>query len=309
SQPEYLGDRFKLRQISSLRMLRLCQNRPRFQGDNYSYGLVADTHDNLPATTWEGQTVSKQFAIPTDLQLWGSEQATKARVEALLTQCQRVYFSHHAQARGDNPYSSGLELAHGERLTVGELLTPLWRLDALDEVMLSCCETGLHTSRSYIDEPISLATAFLCVGARGVISSLWAVEDFSTALLTKFYSQFRQTEDRPTALQKAQQRLRTLSKQELKAMLDDEGVLEFFDQQIASTRNKRRELAKQRDQHPKDSEAYETIQAECYGLLKRQESFEHLFDHLEQITSSGGPQHPFAAPYYWAAFTCQGLRD
>jgi CHAT domain-containing protein len=309
SQPEYLGDRFRLRQVSSLRMLGLCQNRPREQVDNQSCGLVADTHDNLPASTWEGQTVSEHFAIPADLQLWGSEQATKARVEALLRQCQRVYFSHHAQARGDNPYSSGLELANGERLTVGELLTPLWRLDALEEVMLSCCETGLHTTRSYIDEPISLATAFLCVGARGVISSLWSVEDFSTALFTKFYSQCRQKYDRPTALQEAQRQLRMLSKQALQVILDDEGVLDFFDQQMAAIANARRQLTEQRNQYPRDSEAYKTIQAQCAALLKRQDRFDNLRTSLERITSPGGPQYPFAAPYYWAAFTCQGLRD
>jgi CHAT domain-containing protein len=290
-------------------MLRLCQSRPRVQKNNQSYGLVVDTHDDLPAATWEGQMVSEQLAIPADLQLWGSGQATKARVEALLPQCQRLYFSHHAQARGDNPYSSGLELANGERLTVGELLTPLWRLDGLEEVILSCCETGLHTSLSYIDEPISLATAFLCAGARGVISSLWSVEDFSTALLTKFYTQFRQTEDRPTALQKAQQRLRMLSKQALQAILDDEGVLEFFDQQIDVIYNARRKLTKQRDQYPPDSEAYETIQTECSKLFEKQKRVEALRENLIKITCPEGPQHPFEAPYYWAAFTCQGLRD
>jgi len=86
-----------------------------------------------------------------------------------------------------DPFESALK---GERIYDGLLtakeIVGEWRLDA-DLVTLSACETGL--GREVVGEGyIGLAHAFLQAGARGLLVSLWKVEDRATALLMRqFY--------------------------------------------------------------------------------------------------------------------------
>ncbi|MEZ2234871.1 CHAT domain-containing protein [Microcoleus sp.] len=59
-------------------------------------------------------------------------------------------------------------------------------------VALSACETGLTDARNTTDEYIGLTSGFFYAGATSVLSTLWAVNDVSTAILTiKFYELFR----------------------------------------------------------------------------------------------------------------------
>jgi CHAT domain-containing protein len=55
-------------------------------------------------------------------------------------------------------------------------------------VALSACETGLTEFRRLPDEAIGLPAGLLLAGTPGVVATLWAVNDLSTALLMiKFY--------------------------------------------------------------------------------------------------------------------------
>jgi CHAT domain-containing protein len=66
------------------------------------------------------------------------------------------------------------------------------------------------------DEYISLASGFILAGASSVVSSLWAVNDLSTALLMiRFYQNLKQGETVPLALQHAQTWLREATKADL----------------------------------------------------------------------------------------------
>ena len=70
-------------------------------------------------------------------------------------------------------------------LTAGEILRE-WEL-AADLVTLSACETGLGKEISG-EGLVGLAHAFLQVGARSLLVSLWAVPDRATSLLMqRFY--------------------------------------------------------------------------------------------------------------------------
>ena len=70
-----------------------------------------------------------------------------------------------------------------------EVITHL-RLNA-DLVVLSACRTG--QGRLYNGEGVvGLARAFLYAGSRGVVCSLWAVDDKETAnLMVRMYSRLR----------------------------------------------------------------------------------------------------------------------
>ncbi|NEQ89059.1 MAG: CHAT domain-containing protein, partial [Moorea sp. SIO2I5] len=89
-------------------------------------------------------------------------------------------------------------------------------------VTLSACETGLiYTNIS--DEYIGLPSAFLVAGSPAVVSSLWMVNDLSTALLMiKFYQNIREqmTDEQmalAVALNQAQLWLRDITQSQLLA--------------------------------------------------------------------------------------------
>jgi CHAT domain-containing protein/tetratricopeptide (TPR) repeat protein len=77
-------------------------------------------------------------------------------------------------------------------------------------VCLSACDTGMVDASLSWDEFEGLANVFLQAGAAAVVSSLWAVEDRSTALLMqRFYENLTDRSDDPaTALRAAQLWLR-----------------------------------------------------------------------------------------------------
>jgi CHAT domain-containing protein len=89
-------------------------------------------------------------------------------------------------------------------------------------VTLSACETGLVDSTNTSDEYIGLPSGFIRAGAASIVSSLWAVDDFSTALLMiKFYENLQTlTPNVPIALNSAQQWFRRVTQEELLQWLD-----------------------------------------------------------------------------------------
>lgn len=81
-------------------------------------------------------------------------------------------------------------------------------------VVLSSCSTGIVTTLS--DEPISVAVGLLIGGAKAVISPLWDIDEFATLLFMDFfYSELSSSKSLAQALQKSQQRIRSLSKLEI----------------------------------------------------------------------------------------------
>jgi CHAT domain-containing protein len=70
-------------------------------------------------------------------------------------------------------------------------------------------DTGAH---EIADEVLSLATILIGAGAAGVVASLWAVNDYATAvLMSRFYEFLANGEPAPRALRNAQLWLRDLS--------------------------------------------------------------------------------------------------
>ncbi|MEH2024159.1 CHAT domain-containing protein [Nostoc sp.] len=88
---------------------------------------------------------------------------------------------------------------------------------------LSACETGLTDFNSLGDEYIGLPSGFLYAGSPSVVSSLWTVDDLSTAFLTiQFYKNLQDSQQYPSvaiALNQAQLWLRNLTKKELKTWM------------------------------------------------------------------------------------------
>ena len=111
-----------------------------------------------------------------------------------------------------------------------------------------------------------------------MISSLWAVPDFSTALLIeKFYhNHLIEHMDIAAALHSAQLWLRNLSLGEV-ATHAEQWHTQF------RQKNKSKEELSQED-----------------------DVYELLIAHYHRRVEHNSPLHPFAHPYYWAAFTVNG---
>ncbi|MEG3931509.1 CHAT domain-containing protein [Microcoleus sp. T3_B1] len=85
-------------------------------------------------------------------------------------------------------------------------------------VTLSACETGLTDIRNSTDEYIGLPSGFLYAGATSIISTLWTVNDVSTAILMIKFYELLLSETRPPvaiALRESQMWLRDATVQDL----------------------------------------------------------------------------------------------
>jgi CHAT domain-containing protein len=286
---KYLGDKFLIRYTPSCQILEFCHQRGNvetFQATSLQYGTVEDAEDNLPCASFEGEQIAQLCDIRQERRLIGSTQATCNNYRQLVQKIQVLHSCHHAQSRLDNPLESQLKLADGS-ITLGQLMTPGWRLPNLSDVFLSCCETNLGDP-SISDDILTLSTGFLCAGARSVVSTLWAVDDLATALFSTFYYQQRQQiKSRPEALRQAQIKLRELKKGELKELFKQVEI-------------KRKQARTKRNQYPPDSVEY----LKCDREYKK---YAGVTIQIEKVKNYQ-EEYPFSHPGYWAAFTCQGLK-
>ncbi|BAY91965.1 MULTISPECIES: CHAT domain-containing protein [unclassified Tolypothrix] len=282
---QYLGDQFLIRYTPSCQILEFCQQRDKIENCEL-YGTVEDATDDLPCASFEGEQLAKLYNIPHSQRLRGSIQATKANYRQLAQQVQVLHCCHHAESCLDNPLASYLKLGDGT-ITLGQLMTPGWRLPNLSDVFLSCCETNLGIP-GLTDDILTLSTGFLCAGARSVVSTLWAVDDLATAVFSVFYYQHRQQgKSRPEALRQAQISLRSLRKEDIKEISPEAQARE-------------RELIKSRKQYSPGTLEHRQWERE-YKMYAR-------FNRLIQAIESSTEEYPFSHPRYWSAFICQGLR-
>jgi len=217
-EPEYLGDRFRLRYAPSAQVLKYCHDRPDIPTPAHP-ATVEDATSDLAWAAFECETIAQSWGIPSDRRLQ-KQAATADRYHDLLTEqpCTFFHSSHHAGSNLAHPLESGLLLSD-RVVTLAELI--YWRAPHLSEVFLSCCETNLGNP-SLTDDLLTLGAGFLCAGARAVISTLWAVDDLASAIFCIFYYQQRHPNsqrpqvDRATTLQRSQQHLRNLTGADIK---------------------------------------------------------------------------------------------
>jgi CHAT domain-containing protein len=234
------------------------------------------------------------------MRLVGKPQATVDNFRQLLQQCNNVLSSHHAVANLDSPLESSLQLGDG-RITLGQIMSPGWRFKNLDEVFMSCCETNLGSQKTFADEPLTLTTGYLCAGARGVIGTLWKVDDEATALFSSIYHYYRrQGINRAAALQIAQSDLR--STQCTPVCFND--LLALFQQQREESTILSKQAKSQIDSLSPDTSEYLHWKSVRTRASEQKFAFMKLEENLQKL---GTPQNPFQSPFYWAAFTCNGI--
>jgi CHAT domain-containing protein len=145
--------------------------------------VLTDPVPRLQAATSEINAVAKLFQArdpAARIRLFANRQGTAEELRAVWSSgADVVHFATHALADLRQPLASLLvlpaESAAGEPtyLTAGQVQD--WRGDA-DLVFLSACESAIGPPRFAGGMP-GLQSAFLRAGARGVIATLWPIED------------------------------------------------------------------------------------------------------------------------------------
>ncbi|MEG3929545.1 CHAT domain-containing protein, partial [Microcoleus sp. T3_D1] len=307
--PRFLGDKFLIRYVPSCRILEYCHQRPTIESPKY--GIVENATDDLYFTPFECEQVAQ--IVPEPERLKGSKEAKVAAYRNLIQKVNVMHSSHHAVSRLDNPLESRLFLGDGS-ITLGELMTPGWRLPQLSDVFMSCCETNLAKTE-FTDNLLSLGTGFLCAGARSVVSTLWAVDDFATSLFSIFYYQYRREGlSRPEALRLAQMRLRTISGAELQQLYQPQidallpRIIGDLERKLNLVQEELEGLESQQDKYKGGTAEYKELEEklnkkteEEVEIRKRKEGYESLQKNLYTMSN------PFDDLIYWSGFICQGL--
>jgi CHAT domain-containing protein len=263
SPAEYLFDRFTggVSYTPSCQLLRLTK----LKAEQLGVGLNQLSHlfaiqnpsQDLRFTDIEVETIAAKFETREILK---HNAATKEAVLAKLQPSQNLqnyqwlHFSCHGYFDFQFPLKSALQLADAETtpntqlsrniqidknttLNLDKCLTledifqlnlPKCRL-----VTLSACQTGLIDIGNNSDEYIGLSSGFLKAGAANIISTLWSVDDFHTAvLMIRFYQTLVECSGNVSlALNKAQQWLRLATQAEIISWIKSMDHIEPSDQE------------------------------------------------------------------------------
>ncbi|NEP80321.1 MAG: CHAT domain-containing protein, partial [Okeania sp. SIO3B3] len=145
----------------------------------------------------------------------------------------------------------------------------------------------------------------LCAGARGVISTLWSVDDLATSLFSIFYHQLRQNgKNRSEALSAAQRQLRELTGKELRKKYR-KGLEEVLDEKLQGAYEQLQEIEVRRKSYGENSAEYQELEEERAKLSNiYQRIYRTKNKHLKAVCKE---EYPFEHPVYWSAFICAGL--
>lgn len=211
------------------------------------------------------------------------ERATPQRVLAELAEARIAHLACHGVYSAMEPAASGLELAHGERLTLSRLQSAVATRYELPLVFLSCCEGGMTGRTVDFNEFVGLPAAFLALGAHAVVAAQWAVyDDAALVFADRFYAFWlddkgRQKMSPAKALAYAQSWMRTATREDLTEV----GLWDA----VAGTATGAGEMRLRRlGDTPTFSSVHESVYPSC----------------LRTRT------HPFSSPHDWAAFTVLG---
>ncbi|MEG4232573.1 CHAT domain-containing protein [Microcoleus sp. Pol11C3] len=250
---KYLLDSFPdgVKYAPSLQLLQLVQNRSKTRTsaapELQPLFAIQNPTEDLSNADMEVETIKKRFN-PHDILI--KQQATKiAFTENLknLSNASYIHFSCHGVFNFDYPLLSLLALADSiespvgavppcppespetpryvtmrsgrkaipeKCLTLREIFADL-ELSRCNLVTLSACETGLTQSTTMTDEYIGLPSGFLYAGSMNVVSTLWSVDDFATAILMiKFYQELQPEVSVALALNAAQNWMRAVSRED-----------------------------------------------------------------------------------------------
>lgn len=245
----------------------------------------------------EGDEINRFFS--SRHQLYDSEATIERFIEKLRSGPKPSYlhFATHGIYFLQNPDESGIEFANDKLLTINDIHSKSNLFKNTRLAVLSACETGMSDFITTNNEAMGLSTAFLQAGVGGVISTLWRVNDESTALLMlKFYQFHREQNFEPAiALAEAQNWLRSASNEEVKKLLSQ------IDTELSNKNNEwlnqntGKILFTNKSNGSEKRRIADTIALTKIRNLKR------------KLNVDNAPAIPYENPYYWAGFVYSGI--
>ncbi len=177
----YFIDDFEISYTPSLSVLAQAQKR--LNGLKRTQALIAGINEYRPPkelknAVFEAEQIAETFH--TDPLL--NEKVTRQAILEKVRDKNYLHLACHGSFNWEDALESALYLTHDEPLSLGDIMTKL-DLKTIRLVTLSACETGITEFSKLPDEFIGLPAGFMQAGAPGIVSSLWAVDDNSTALL------------------------------------------------------------------------------------------------------------------------------
>jgi tetratricopeptide (TPR) repeat protein len=178
-------DRFDTRYAPSLRLLaRASRGAP--LSAQPALGQAVDPTGDLPFAVLEARCVAARMTDSPRAAASGA-QATPDAVLQLFAQQELVHFCGHGGFDAHEPLQSRLHCATDPRtqarlLTVRTLLEQAKPL-ACRLAVLSACDSGRVDATDLLDDALGLPGALLTAGCRGVIATLWRVNDLAACLL------------------------------------------------------------------------------------------------------------------------------
>ena len=274
-------DRYQISYTPSIEVLADCQAKAARSGGQSLYAAINPEEDPLLAfTPVEGAAIAALFdQRKIDEGGAGTKDAVKDGVRGKAY----LHFSCHAVYNWHDPPQSGLILADG-RLTLAELQNGVVDMSAARLVTLSACETGLtDILKGSAEEYVGLPAGFMLAGVPCVVSSLWSVPDLSTALLMeRFY--VNHVHGDPNEDPKTRSPLSPVEAlRRAQIWLRDEVTV----QEAAERCDERKEELERKGEDP----------PQWLSLEWRK---------YTRMASKMPDSHPFAHPYYWAAFALYG---
>ncbi|MDX2098585.1 MAG: CHAT domain-containing tetratricopeptide repeat protein [Leptolyngbyaceae cyanobacterium bins.59] len=220
-QGQYLIDRHTISVAPSIQVLQLTRQQRQKLGNSKQGNMLLVGNPVMPSLIFnpanppaqlsplpgaekEAKAISKMLKVPALI----GKQATKAAVMKQMPSARIIHLATHGLLDdfGGGGVPGAIALApdkpgevNNGLLTSNELLD--LKLNA-ELVVLSACDTGRGKITG--DGVIGLSRSLITAGVPSVIVSLWAVPDSPTAdLMTRFYQNLKQGQDKATALRQA----------------------------------------------------------------------------------------------------------
>jgi CHAT domain-containing protein len=128
-------------------------------------------------------------------------EGTKQRVMKAMSDSNWLHLACHGSQRQDEPTKSGLILEDGQ-LTLEEII----KLDLPDAefAFLSACQTTTG-EETLSDEAVHIAGGMLLAGYRGVIATMWSIQDdLAPEVADEFYHRIMEDGGRPNSRKAAE---------------------------------------------------------------------------------------------------------
>ncbi|MDZ7959648.1 MAG: tetratricopeptide repeat protein [Aulosira sp. DedQUE10] len=209
-------ERFNITYLPSFQIgVKLLAQENLFNQVNASQNIVNVATSDLPFATIESVALAAMYPQVRQLQIPPAKQNNL--IAELGKNRGLFHFTGHSDHIPEEPRESFLMLAGSDKLTLGNIVDD----DNIDlsqyaVICLSSCETGITSSETLTDEYVGLVSGFLAKGANYVVSTLWRVDERSTAILMiKFYELLKTGNAPSIALREAKQWLHQLTYQGL----------------------------------------------------------------------------------------------